>query len=133
MQKDRRLQCDALLREFDDVTAAFQKMLDDLGGAAATQRPSRTAWSVAECVEHLSATSETYLSAWRNATAATGSLDLHCSRPFRLGLATRLMVWSLEPPALIRISSPPQFAPHPEGRTAAEAYRRFVENQREIC
>lgn len=93
------------------------------------QRPDEKSWSIAECLEHLSLTTDAYLARIVPALEDArkhGYLDHR--RTFRVDIAARLLAWWLEPPYKIKSKTSAAFAPR-----AADTSRSlpdFIDRQR---
>src|SRR5262249_12032563 len=72
---------------------------------AVRKRPSLSSWSALECVVHLNRATQAMLPGIRQAVdAAPPCTD--ATRNFKMDLPGRLLAWSLEPPALIKLKAP---------------------------
>jgi DinB superfamily len=96
-----------LRQQFQSCSAAAQELLVSALEGELTKRPVNQGWSVAECIQHLTATTQLYLpileSALQNAPAG--------SRPFQMDWRGRLLKWILEPPYRSRVKTLPSLEP----------------------
>ena len=84
-------------------------------------------WSVAECLDHLTQTTRTFLPAIERAIAAAPKLKI--DRRLRTGILPSLFIRHLNPPYRIRLKVLPQLAP---GRADAGALANFMESQSQL-
>jgi hypothetical protein len=85
-----------LQREFEEVVRRGNELAARLDEAALRKRPAENSWSVAECLDHLSATAEMHVRRFRRtldeATVRNGSTEE------KLTWRGRLFVHIMEPP-----------------------------------
>lgn len=116
-----------LKRQFDACSAETQQLMNSLPEGDLTQRPPRQGWSVAECIEHLTATTRLYLpilaSALENAPAGSG--------PYKMDWRGRLLKWVLEPPYRTRVKTMASL--EPSIRDAARVLPDFLASQQQLC
>lgn len=85
-------------------------------------------WCVAECLEHLTQTTRSFLPAIANAIAQAPKL--RGNRPLKTGIAADLLIRTMKPPYRVRFNVLPQLAPqHLEAETAWTA---FAKSQSEL-
>jgi len=72
--------------------------------ARVRKRPKPHDWSALECMVHLNLSAQAMLPGIREAVAAAAAIP-SASRPYRVDFAGRVLVWSLEPPALIKMKT----------------------------
>ena len=82
-----------------------------LAGARWSVRPSPARWSVAECLMHLNATSTAFLPRIREALDTAHRGGLTGREPYRLDFWGWALCKMLEPPARMRVKTPPSFRP----------------------
>src|SRR5450755_1913967 len=86
------------------------------------------AWSVAECLDHLTQTTRAFLPAISDAIAEAPKLTRN--RRLRTGILPNLFIRNLNPPYRIRFKVLPQLTPqNPDSETA---WTSFVESQSEL-
>jgi hypothetical protein len=112
--EDLRQQLDAAERE----AAALVEDLDD---ERLNWRPSPAAWSVAQCLDHLSAASRVYLDAMEEAAAAARRRGWQRRGPIRPGAPSRWFLRELEPPPRRRLRAPRKIAPMAPASRASKA------------
>lgn len=103
-------QLSALRRELRDATDRAHRVAtaarDDWG-----TRPAPKRWSVAECIDHLNATSRAYLPVLRGAVGTGRTQGRPPRDTYRRDLIGWLICSSLEPPARLRFTTSPRFVP----------------------
>jgi len=96
-----------LRRQFDAVSRDVRKLTDFLSDADLQQRPKSRAWSIAECIQHLTATNHIYIpiltSALQGAPAGNGL--------YKMDWRGRLLKWVLEPPYRSKVKTMPSLEP----------------------
>jgi hypothetical protein len=112
--EDLRQQLDAAERE---ATA----LIEDLDDERLNWRPSPAAWSIAQCLDHLSAASRVYLVAMEGAAAAARRRGWQRRGPIRPGAPSRWFLRELEPPPRRRLRAPRKIAPMAPASRAGKA------------
>jgi len=112
--EDLRLQLDAAERE---ATA----LVEDLDDERLNWRPSPAAWSIAQCLDHLSAASRVYLDAMEEAAATARRRGWQRRGPIRPGAPSRWFLRELEPPPRRRLRAPRKIAPMASASRASKA------------
>jgi hypothetical protein len=99
-----------LKRQLESCAAAAQSLSGSVSEAEFNQRPPNQGWSIAECIQHLTATTRHYLpvleSALRDAPAGSG--------PYKMDWRGRLLKWFLEPPYRSKAKTIPSIEPNIE-------------------
>lgn len=116
----------------EQCARSFQQAVRDvrnLTGSAAedrlNERPGRDRWSCLECIVHLNLTNAAMLPGIEK--AIENAPDSEEGRAtYRMDLAGRLLAWSLEPPARIKMKTSPMAQPA-EGADWHEVMARFDE------
>jgi hypothetical protein len=105
-------QLDGVVHELDEVSAGFKALAGEIGQAKLWQRPAKGGWSVAECLDHLTTTTNQMVPRLESllATAPTGS------EPYSMDLKGRLLVWFMEPPYRMKFKAVLTFQPHAENK-----------------
>ena len=121
----------AVLRDgINAVSDSFVKLVGRVGPGAAAARPKADAWSATDCIVHLALTSESFFPGWNAALAKARDLPAQPDRPYKRDWTGRLLAWSLEPPARMKMKAtaalPPAGSKDAEGALAA-----FLESQRQ--
>lgn len=124
-------QIEALLRQLSDATARAER----LAGAATPQklaaRPSPTSWSAAECLAHLTLTTDAYLPLLDAALAAAPPGTVAHDHRYAPGFIGGLLAWSLEPPYRMKTKTGPSFVPGPPADANA-VLAQFLAGQAEL-
>jgi hypothetical protein len=96
-----------LKQQFEACSKAAQGLVTSVTEAEYQQRPKNDRWSMAECLQHLTATTHLYLpvlgAALEDAPAGEG--------PYKMDWRGRLLKWFLEPPYRSRIKTLPSVEP----------------------
>jgi DinB superfamily len=105
-----------LKQQFESCSASARALVGSVSPAAFQQRPANGGWSIAECLQHLTATTHLYLpileSALPGAPAGRG--------PYKTDWRGRLLKWVLEPPYRSKVKTLPSLEP------AIEDYQRVL-------
>ena len=85
-------------------------------------------WCVAECLEHLTQTTRSFLPAIANAIAQAPKLS--GNRPLKTGIVADLLIRTMKPPYRVRFNVLPQLAP--QHLDAETAWTAFAQSQSEL-
>jgi hypothetical protein len=119
------------IKSLDDAYAAAradaEALIAGLTEAQAAWRPHPTAWSVAECLDHLAATNRGYLSAMQLAadSARRAKKFRQAGRSALPGFLGGWFVRSLEPPAKLKTKAPQAIKPR-TAPTLADSSAAFL-------
>jgi hypothetical protein len=102
--------CD-ILRELDAATARARHVAEGVDEATFSRRPEASAWSAAECVEHLSLTTRAFLPLIDAALAEPAGAAVANDRRFRRDVAGALLGWVIEPPYRMKVKTLAPFEP----------------------
>src|SRR5579872_2425508 len=80
-----------------DVSARARALVASLSAEQTVRRPDPNAWSVAECLAHLTITANAYAPVWRDAFTAAKHKGAGGREPYRMDFMGRMLNWSLEP------------------------------------
>src|SRR3954464_11240749 len=83
----------AIVHELDDVSAAWKRLVAEIGPEKLWRRPAKGGWSVAECIDHLTTSTRQMLPA----LDAVLPNALKGAGPYKMDLKGRLLVWFGEP------------------------------------
>ncbi|MEQ1948499.1 MAG: DinB family protein [Bryobacteraceae bacterium] len=123
--------------QLEDIDRQFQSIstrareLATRAGAKFGKRPSPGRWSAAECIEHLTISSEAYFPVLEAALPEARKKGIVSEAPFRLDFIGKLLIWTLEPPAKLRFPAPSGFQP-PSDLDASRVLERFLASQRRV-
>src|SRR5450432_590487 len=76
-------------------------------------RPESDCWSVAECLEHLSLSSESVLKQTSDARHLAGERQIFGTAPYKMDKIGRLLNWTMRPPVRIKFRTSEKFQPNP--------------------
>ena len=119
----------SFLQQLDDHGREASALVADLNDGHVNWQPrAGTAWSVAQCLEHMAVTSQTYVVALR--AASVKARPGH--RPFQAaGWPSRYFLSKAEPPAKIKIRAPKKIQP-PSQIAKANALAHFLQSNEEV-
>jgi hypothetical protein len=126
----RAITLDELEEQFGDVSVRFRALVAS-AGAEICARPSPESWSAAECIQHLSLSSDAYFPVWQQIIATAGPRKEEVNAPYSVDFWGRVLCWILEPPARIRSKTPAPYQPLECGRID-EVLDRFLERQESV-
>jgi hypothetical protein len=117
------LPLEALAREADVLEDDVAALLDGLTDEQANWRPSASAWSIAQCVDHLAVTQDTYLAAIEPVLAGASRVPAGAP-PVSPGWFSLWFIRQMEPPVKMRVPAPRKVVPAPR-RSPADAGSAF--------
>jgi hypothetical protein len=95
------------------------------------RRPDAGSWLVAECLRHLTLTTDAFLPPIRAALEEGLRKKLaHSGGRFRMGATARMLAWWLEPPYRMRSKASPPFVPDVED--PARVLPEFLDRQEKL-
>lgn len=118
----------AVERELDGATAQARALIDSTEGRYFTVRPHPNSWSAAECIAHLSISTESFLPILREALDEAKKRNLSRPRMPSMDILGRVLRWFLEPPIRQRVKTAQPFVPK-SVRAKAEAFGEFLSLQ----
>jgi hypothetical protein len=121
-----------LEKELNQATARAWSLVSSTDGRLFTVRPSPGSWSAAECISHLSISSESFLEPLRKAIDDARAKKLFPKRPPKMDLLGRVLKWFLEPPIRQRVKTSAPFVPK-SVRAKAEAFGEFAGLQAKVA
>lgn len=96
-----------LRQQFESCSKAAEGLVASVTEAEYQRRPKSDRWSIAECLQHMTATTHLYLpilrAALEDAPAGAG--------PYKMDWRGRLLKWILEPPYRLRVKTLPSMEP----------------------
>jgi hypothetical protein len=121
-------------KELNDATRRAWTLVQSTDGRLFTVRPKTMSWSAAECLAHLSISTELFLPALRKALDVARSKA--SGKPKRNGtpkmdVLGRVLAWFLEPPIRKRMTTAAPFVPK-STRAKAEAFGEFAGLQEKL-
>jgi hypothetical protein len=126
----REQQLVAVREELASATAAVERLASAASDEVWHKRPPSGGWSAAECIAHLTLTTEVYMPLLGAALAGASADGLLPAR-YRMGFVAWLLAKSLEPPARARVKTQPQFVPNANA-SKAESVAAFRDGQRAL-
>ena len=115
-------------REFNDATKRAWTLVHNTDGRLFTVRPSPGSWSAAECISHLSISTQMFLPVLKSAVEDAKKRGLTSERPPKMDLLGRVLAWFLEPPIRQRVKTAAPFVPR-SVRAKSEAFGEFASLQ----
>jgi hypothetical protein len=122
---------DELEKELNQATARAWTLVHSTDGRLFTVRPSATSWSAAECISHLSISSELFLLPLHTVIADAHAKGLRSKRPPKMDVLGRVLKWFLEPPIRQRVKTSAPLVPK-SIRAKADAFGEFASLQAKI-
>jgi len=113
-----------ILDDLDKSDQEAGRIAGGLSDAQANWQPSETAWSIAQCLDHLGRASTVYAAALHKAVKETRVTTT--PQPIQPGWFGRLVIRSFEPPPKRKLRAPKKIVPVSRiaGRDALEAFLR---------
>jgi uncharacterized damage-inducible protein DinB len=109
------------------VIARIRSAVTSVDSAVMSRRPSAGGWSVAEVLEHLIVSADSYLEVMRSLVKQNGSVTAHGDALWKPTLAGGLLVWSFRSPR--KLPAPKRYKPGPSPRPRVlEEYLRRQED-----
>ena len=96
-----------LKNQFEACSKAAQDLVASVTEAEYQQRPKNDRWSIAECLQHMTATTHLYLPILRDALEDAPAGE----GPYKMDWRGRLLKWILEPPYRLRVKTLPSMEP----------------------
>ena len=122
---------DDVERELNEATRRAWTLVQNTDGRLFTVRPSNAAWSAAECIAHLSVSSEMFLPVLDTALDDARKRAVLSDRPPKMDVLGRVLRWFLEPPIRQRVKTTAPFVPR-SVRAKAEAFAEFASLQEKL-
>jgi hypothetical protein len=120
-------------KELNDATQRAWTLVQSTDGRLFTVRPNPSSWSAAECLSHLSISTETFLPVLQNALDEARKRGLTAGkRPPKMDVMGRVLRWFLEPPIRKRVKTSGRFVPR-SVRAKAEAFGEFASFQSKVA
>ena len=104
---------DAFRLLFESMAAEADRLVAPLSDEQFRWRPSPTAWSISDCIEHLNVVARLYLPSLDEGIADAIRRGLYAQGPFQYNWIGRLFVFIMEPPPRFRVKAPGAFVPGP--------------------
>jgi hypothetical protein len=118
-------------RELNEATSRAWTLVRSTDGRMFTVRPHPHSWSAAECLAHLSLSTEMFLPVLETALDAAGKRGLRSARPPKMDVIGRVLRWFLEPPIRQKVKTAAPFVPRAV-RAKAESFGEFSRLQEKL-
>ena len=130
MPATRAMHIEDLEAQFLAISVRAKALVDVAGPQLSTQRASNGSWSVAECLEHLNISADSYFAVWPQAIAQAGEWK-EAGEPYKIGCRGRLLAWVLEPPARFKTKTQKWFEPS-RSLEVGPVLEGFIDRQQKI-
>ena len=100
-----------LMDQLDDVSDLAQSLVEGLTPDEMRLRPELDRWSVAECLAHLNLCSEVFVQLITSACQEAREKQILGADLFKMDKVGRLLKWTLQPPARIKVRTTEKFEP----------------------
>jgi hypothetical protein len=124
----------AILDDLEKSDQEARRIAGGLSDAQANWQPRATAWSIAQCFDHLGRANTVYAAALHKAVKETRAAKRQRSGPIQPGWFGRFFIRTLEPPPKRKMRAPKKSVPASRiaSREALEAFLRSQENVRAV-
>jgi hypothetical protein len=119
-------------RELNDATSRAWTLVRTTDPRLFTVRPNPNSWSAAECLSHLSISTEMFLPVLREALANAEAHGWRAKKAPKMDVLGRVLRWFLEPPIRKRVTTAAPFVPR-SVRAKAEAFGEFSRLQENLA
>lgn len=120
-------------KELNDATQRAWALVQSTDGRLFTVRPNTSSWSAAECLSHLSISTELFLPVLQKAIDDARKRGLtDTKRQPKMDVMGRVLRWFLEPPIRQRVKTRAPFVPR-SVRAKAEAFGEFAALQSKLA
>ena len=120
---------EAVEKELNEATRRAWALVQSTEGRLFTVRPTAQSWSAAECLAHLSISTEMFLPVLR--TAIDDARRKKSAAKPKMDFLGRVLAWFLEPPIRKRVKTTAPFVPK-STRAKAEAFGEFASQQEKL-
>ena len=123
-----------ILDDLEKSDDGARRLAGDLSDAQVNWQPDETAWSIAQCLDHLGRANTVYAAALQEAVKETRTKKEEQPAAIRPGWLGRLFIASLEPPPRRKLRAPKQIVPASRMgcREVLEAFLRSQEDMRAV-
>ena len=120
---------DEVEKELNEATRRAWTLVQSTDGRLFTVRPTPLSWSAAECLAHLSISSELFLPVLRDALDKARKPGKRSKA--KMDLLGRVLAWFLEPPIRKKVKTTAPFVPK-STRAKADAFGEFASLQEKL-
>lgn len=117
--------------ELSEATSRAWQLVRTTDGRVFTVRPTPQDWSAAECIAHLSLSTEQFLPVLQKAIEDAKKKGLTSKKKPAMDVVGRTLRWFLEPPIRKRVKTAGRFVPR-SARAKAEAFGEFAALQSKL-
>jgi hypothetical protein len=117
-----------IIEQFQSNAKRAQSLVSRAGETRIAARPMPDSWSAAECLVHLTLSTEMYFLVWPVAFADARARGLLGNGPFRMDVAGGILNWVLQPSRRIRNKAPAFLQPGAN----EDALPRFLASQDQL-
>lgn len=118
-------------QELNEATRRAWSLVHSTDGRLFTVRPNSASWSAAECISHLSISTEMFLPVLKLALDDARKRNLTSEKKPSMDVLGRVLRWFLEPPIRQRVKTAAPFVPR-SVRAKAEAFGEFAALQAKL-
>ncbi len=122
---------DEVEKELNEATRRAWSLVQNTDPRHFTVRPNPGSWSAAECLSHLSISSESFLPVLTNAINDARKKNLVAKKPPKMDFMGAVLRWFLEPPIRAKTKTAAPFVPKAV-RAKAEAFGEFASLQSKL-
>ena len=119
---------EAVEGELNEATERARRLIDATDPRKFTVRPNPSSWSAAECIAHLSVSTEMFLPVLRQALNDARNLGVKENVKLSMDWIGAVLRWFLEPPVRSRLKTTAPFVPRAI-RAKKEAFAEFTSLQ----
>ena len=117
--------------ELDEASRRARALVDGTEARLFTVRPNPKSWSAAECLSHLSISTEMFLPILKSAIEDARAKGVKPGGEPKMDLMGRVLRWFLEPPIRSRVKTTAPFVPR-SVRAKSEALAEFTTFQQRL-
>lgn len=121
----------AYQEQIEAVNLDARDLISGLSDAQLNWQPAPGAWSIAECLDHLTVSGRELIERVKETINDARSRGLLGRGPFRYGMIGNMIVRSMEPPVKMKFKAPKIFKPR-SSRSLAEVEQDFFAVQTEV-
>jgi DinB family protein len=118
-------------KELNEATRRAWTLVQSTDGRLFTVRPQALSWSAAECLAHLSISTEMFLPVLRKSIDDARKKKRKVTSKPKMDVLGRVMAWFLEPPIRKKVKTAAPFVPK-STRAKAEAFGEFASLQEKL-
>lgn len=128
---ERSGQIQTLKDEFLSSSEIAGKLFSEQSEETLMRRPTTGKWSAAECLAHLTVTSNKFLPDFATAREKAVRESIHSDAPYKMDIVGKFFVRMTEPPARFKVPAPAPFLPG-KPTSAKETLAEFLQSQQAL-